>query len=250
LYPRRMARQSPVEGEPQARAEVESDRQVEVAGQALAQAGARALAELWRPDPSRRLSILFDVFALEQRTRILLQAAMRGCGIRPDEYAAYTVVFEAGVGGRSASSGAGADGRSASSRAGADGRSASSRAGADGRSASSRAGADGRSASSRAGGITMTEVARQLGMPVTTAADYVRSMQARGHLRRYAHPGDGRAYVLRLTAAGLRAHREASVAFDHAYQALRGELGNLDEQRVRTNLRALAGSMERAVAAL
>ena len=193
-----MARQSQVEGEARAQAEIEPKAVAEVSGRALAEAGAQALAELWRPDPSRHLSILFDVFALGQRTRTLLQAAMRGCGIRPDEYAAYSVVFEAGS----------------------------------------------------PGGITMTEVARQLGMPVTTAADYVRSMQARGHLRRTTHPGDGRAYVLRLTPAGLRAHRKASAAFDRAYQALRAELGDLDEEQVRTTLRALAASAERATAAL
>jgi DNA-binding MarR family transcriptional regulator len=149
----------------------------------------------WRPDPDRHLSLLFDVFALGQRTRTLLVTAMRGCGIRPDEYAAYSVVFEAEA-------------------------------------------------------ITMTEVARQLGMPVTTAADYVRSMQQRGHLRRQAHPGDGRAFLLRLTPAGLRAHRKASAAFARAYQALRAELGELDEEQVRATLQALAGCAERAAATL
>jgi DNA-binding MarR family transcriptional regulator len=137
------------------------------------------------------------VFALGQRTRTLLQTAMRGCGIRPDEYAAYSVVFEAPE-----------------------------------------------------PGVTMTEVARQLGMPVTTAADYVRSMQTRGHLRRYSHPGDGRAFVLRLTPTGLRAHRKASAAFGTAYRALLAELEPLDEEQVRATLRALAGSAERATAAL
>ena len=159
-----------------------------------------AEVEDWRPDPARHLSLLFDVFALGQRTRTLLQTAMRGCGIRPDEYAAYSVVFEAGAG--------------------------------------------------AADGITMTEVARQLGMPVTTAADYVRSMQARGHLRRHTHPGDGRAFLLRLTPAGLRAHRKASAAFDRAYRALEAELGELDEEQVRATLQALAGSAERAAATL
>ena len=149
----------------------------------------------WRTDPDRHLSLLFDVFAIEQRTRTLLVTAMRGCGIRPDEYAAYSVVFEAES-------------------------------------------------------ITMTEVARQLGMPVTTAADYVRSMQQRGHLRRQAHPGDGRAFLLRLTPAGLRAHRKASAAFARAHQALTAELGALDEEQVRATLRALAGSAERAAATL
>jgi DNA-binding MarR family transcriptional regulator len=138
---------------------------------------------------------LFDVFALSQRTRTLLQTAMRGCGIRPDEYAAYSVLFEAES-------------------------------------------------------ITMTEMARALGMPVTTAADYVRSMQTRGHLRRYAHPGDGRAFVLRLTPAGLRAHRKASSAFDRAYRALRSELGDLDEDQVRATLQALADCADRAAATI
>jgi DNA-binding MarR family transcriptional regulator len=159
------------------------------------EAPARVEGEDWRPDPARHLSILFDVFALQQRTRTLLQTAMRGCGIRPEEYAAYSVVFEAD-------------------------------------------------------GITMTDVARQLGMPVTTAADYVRTMMARGHVRRQAHPGDGRARVLRLTAAGLRAHRKASAAFDRAYRALRVELGSADEQQVRGVLQALTASTERAIAAL
>jgi len=154
-------------------------------------------AQDWRPDPSRHLSLLFDVFALGQRTRTLLLTAMRGCGIRPDEYAAYSVVFEGSV-----------------------------------------------------DGVTMTEVARQLGMPVTTAADYVRSMQQRAHLRRHAHPGDRRAYLLRLTPLGLRAHRKASAAFDRAYQALYAELGELDEEQVRATLRALAGCAERATANL
>ena len=149
----------------------------------------------WRPEPARHLSLLFDVFALGQRTRTLLITAMRGCGIRPDEYAAYSVVFEAES-------------------------------------------------------ITMTEVARQLGMPVTTAADYVRSMQQRGHLRRQAHPGDGRAFLLRLTPAGLRAHRKASAAFDRAYQALNAELGELDEEQVRATLQALASCAERATGSL
>ena len=149
----------------------------------------------WRPDPTRHLSLLFDVFALGQRTRTLLRIAMRGCGIRPDEYAAYSVVFEAGQ-------------------------------------------------------ITMSEVARQLGMPVTTAADYVRSMQQRGHVRRHAHPGDGRAYLLRLTPTGLRAHHKASAAFDRAYLALHAELRELDEEQVRATLQALAGCAERATATL
>src|SRR6185436_16617475 len=93
----------------------------------------------WRPQ-DEHLSILFDVFALGQRVRTLVALAMRDAGLRPDEYAAYSVVFESGP-------------------------------------------------------VTMTEMARELGMPVTTAADFVRTMQSRGHLQRDPHPTDSRAYL-------------------------------------------------------
>jgi DNA-binding MarR family transcriptional regulator len=146
-------------------------------------------------DPDPQLSLLFDVFALGQRVRTLVATALAGSGLRPDEYAAYSVVFEAP-------------------------------------------------------GVTMTQLARQLGMPVTTAADYVRAMIRRGHLRRDDHPNDSRAYTLTLTAAGLRAHRTASVAFQQAHDALLAELAPLQESAVRSNLALLAEGAERAVAAL
>lgn len=38
--------------------------------------------------------MLFDVFVLGQRTRALVNEAMHDAGLRPDEYAAYSVVFE------------------------------------------------------------------------------------------------------------------------------------------------------------
>src|SRR5258706_11061066 len=88
---------------------------------------------LWRPDPDRHLSVLFDVFALGQQVRTLVAGAMAGCGLRPDEYAAYSVVFEART-------------------------------------------------------VTMTELARELAMPVTTAAHLLPAMRERGHLRRTRHP--------------------------------------------------------------
>lgn len=145
----------------------------------------------WRPSAGPHLSILFDVFALGQQVRTLVQAAMRGAGLRPDEYAAYSVVFEDGP-------------------------------------------------------VTMTELARQLGMPLTTAADYVRSMVERGHALRRAHPSDQRASVLTLTRSGLAAHRRASRCFERAYQALRRELGELDEAQTRGVLQALAAAAARA----
>ncbi len=149
------------------------------------------MTEPWRPDPGRHLSLLFDVFALGQRARTLVATAMAGCGLRPDEYAAYSAVFESP-------------------------------------------------------GTTMTGLARELGMPVTTAADYVRTMQRRGHLRRENHPRDNRSYVLTLTPAGLRAHRAASAAFQRAHQALLTELAPWSEDTVRANVAVLSDAVERA----
>jgi len=149
----------------------------------------------WRHRSAERTSILFDVFALGQRVRTLLQTAMRDAPLRPDEYAAYSVLFESGT-------------------------------------------------------ITMTRMARELGMPVTTAADYVRAMRARGHVRREANPADQRSYLLALTPAGTGAHREANRLFERAYRALVAELGPLDEAATRVTLQRLAASAERATRTL
>lgn len=149
----------------------------------------------WRPQPGRRTSLLFDVFVLGQRTRALVNEAMHDAGLRPDEYAAYSVVFETQT-------------------------------------------------------ITLTEMADLLAMPVTTVAEYVRAMTERGHLRRKPHPTDQRARLLALTAAGLRAHRQASRSFERAHGALLRELAPLQEEATREVLQRLAGSAERAVESL
>jgi len=154
-----------------------------------------ARGEDWRPRPGQRTSILFDVFALAQSTRTLLQAAMRDAGLKPDEYATYSVVFEQGP-------------------------------------------------------VTLTEMARELHMPVTTVADYVRAMLRRGHLRKDVHPTDQRSYLLALTSTGRRAHQKANQSFERAYLALLDELGDLDEGHARAVLQALAASTDRALAGL
>jgi DNA-binding MarR family transcriptional regulator len=48
--------------------------------------------------PDSHLSLLFHVFAAEQRVRTLLTSAMADCGLRPDEYAVYSVLFDEGPG--------------------------------------------------------------------------------------------------------------------------------------------------------
>ena len=43
-----------------------------------------------------RLSLLFDLFATEQRVRTLIGRAMADADLRPDEYAVYSVLFDEG----------------------------------------------------------------------------------------------------------------------------------------------------------
>lgn len=147
----------------------------------------------WQHEAGHHLSLLFDVFALGQQVRTLLSTAMQEAGLRPDEYAAYSVVFESGP-------------------------------------------------------VTMTVMARELGMPVTTASDYVRAMTARGHLRRDRNPDDNRSYLLTLTAKGKRAHRTANAGFERAHQALLRALPPLREDSARKVLQQLAEGASRATA--
>jgi DNA-binding MarR family transcriptional regulator len=46
--------------------------------------------------PERRISLSFDVFAVSQRLGAYLDRALKGTGIRPAEYAVYSLMLEAG----------------------------------------------------------------------------------------------------------------------------------------------------------
>ena len=48
------------------------------------------------PRPERRISLSFDVFAVSQRLGAYLDRALEGTGVRPAEYAVYSLMLEAG----------------------------------------------------------------------------------------------------------------------------------------------------------
>jgi len=52
------------------------------------------------------------------------------------------------------------------------------------------------------GPARLTEVAGELGMPLTTASDAVRRLEARGHATRLPNPDDGRSVLVALTESG------------------------------------------------
>ena len=49
-----------------------------------------------KADRHRRISLLFDLFAVSNRVRVLLRQAMADADLRPDEYAIYSAVFKVG----------------------------------------------------------------------------------------------------------------------------------------------------------
>jgi DNA-binding MarR family transcriptional regulator len=117
------------------------------------------------------LSLLFDLFVATQRVRALLADAMAGTGMRADEYAVYSAVFDLGP-------------------------------------------------------LPPTQLAHILGIPPTTLTHYLDAMRAAGHLHESRNPADGRSYLVRLTPAGLGAHRRANVGFEAAFGHLAGRLAD------------------------
>lgn len=109
--------------------------------------------------PGREISLLFDLFVLNQRVRRLMTAALADVGLRADEYAVYSLLFEQAP-------------------------------------------------------LTATEMARRMGMPLTTVLDYLRAMDDRRHLRRQRHPRDGRAQQVSLTMAGISEQRRTNRAWE------------------------------------
>jgi DNA-binding MarR family transcriptional regulator len=53
--------------------------------------------QMERGGADRRISLLFDVFVVNQRLRALLGHALSDSDLRPDEYAVYSVLFEHGA---------------------------------------------------------------------------------------------------------------------------------------------------------
>jgi DNA-binding MarR family transcriptional regulator len=93
--------------------------------------------------------------------------------------------------------------------------------------------------------VSPTAMATELSMPLTTVVDYIRLMDSRGHCRRLPNPKDGRSYFITLTAAGRRAHREANLLFERAYQAFLAALPQ-GERAARSQIDQLLTAAEQA----
>ncbi|MDQ6714164.1 MAG: MarR family winged helix-turn-helix transcriptional regulator [Candidatus Dormibacteraeota bacterium] len=142
--------------------------------------------------PGREISLLFDLFVLNQRVRRVMAAALADVGLRADEYAVYSLLLEQAP-------------------------------------------------------LTATEMARRMGMPLTTVLDYLRVMDGRRHLRREPHPRDGRAQQLSLTMAGITEQRRTNRAWEVMRAKLEGSLP-IPAKDVRRALQALDDAVVAALA--
>jgi DNA-binding MarR family transcriptional regulator len=129
------------------------------------------------------VSLLFDLFVAGQRVRRVLADGMAGSGMRPDEYAVYSLLFMHGP-------------------------------------------------------LTATEMRRHLGLPLSTVLDYLRTMEAAGHLERVPHPDDGRAMQVALNSKGVRAHARANEFWEVVRKQVEGSL-RVPKADVRAALQAL-----------
>jgi MarR family transcriptional regulator, multiple antibiotic resistance protein MarR len=82
--------------------------------------------------------------------------------------------------------------------------------------------------------VRLTEVAAELGMPLTTASDIVRRLESRRLVRRKPNPADRRSFLFELSAAGDRTWRQGWGALQRINETLAQRLS--DDSAVRTAL--------------
>jgi DNA-binding MarR family transcriptional regulator len=81
------------------------------------------------------------------------------------------------------------------------------------------------------GPVRLTELAGELGMPITTASDIVRRLERRRVVRRSPNPDDGRSSLFALNAAGEREWRNGWPALRRINRALETHLDDPDGVR-------------------
>jgi DNA-binding MarR family transcriptional regulator len=86
------------------------------------------------------------------------------------------------------------------------------------------------------GPVRLTEIAAELGMPLTTASDVMRRLESRKDVRRMPNPEDGRSFLFELTARGDREWKRGWGALQRINEAL---LAQIDEPKTRSALEEL-----------
>lgn len=139
-------------------------------------------------------TILLDVFATNQKRERLIEEALSGTELPPEDYPLYVYL--------------GAEGP-----------------------------------------LTPTELARELGMPLSTLLFRIRRLEDRRHAERVPNPDDGRSYLLRLAPAGERLLAWARPLFRARTLAVEARLGDDRVAALREALTELGDAIERELEA-
>ena len=99
------------------------------------------------------------------------------------------------------------------------------------------------------GPVRLTELAGELGMPLTTTSDVVRRLERQRLVRRAANPEDGRSFLFALSAVGDREWRRGWGALQRINALLQERLGD-DEVGVRDALDLLGAAFAAALTKL
>jgi len=87
------------------------------------------------------------------------------------------------------------------------------------------------------GSVRLTQLAEELGLPLTTMSDVVRRHESRGYVRRRPNPDDRRSFLFELTARGDREWRRGWGALQRIQGLMQAELA--DEEQTRAVLAEL-----------
>lgn len=94
------------------------------------------------------------------------------------------------------------------------------------------------------GPLRLTELAAELGMPLTTASDVVKRLEGIGQVARKPNPEDGRSILLELTTAGDREWRRGWPALVRINERLQE---HLDVESMRETLLELGAAFDAAM---
>jgi DNA-binding MarR family transcriptional regulator len=94
------------------------------------------------------------------------------------------------------------------------------------------------------GPLTPTELARELGMPLSTVLFRSRRLERRGHAGRVPNPEDKRSFLLQLTPSGRRLLARARPAFRERALAVETRLGKRRVAALREGLTELGDAIE------
>jgi DNA-binding MarR family transcriptional regulator len=92
--------------------------------------------------------------------------------------------------------------------------------------------------------LTPTELARELGMPLSTVLFRARRLERCGHAERIPHPEDRRSFLLQLTPSGTRLLARARPAFRERALAVEARLGKRRVAALRDSLTKLGDAIE------